>query len=221
MSKACLPTLLILLLLGSAAAPAQESGQICILAYDDQNGNGSKEAEEPALREGVAAHMLNERGVTIKSVLLADSPLAERGIFCLDDVPAGEFVLRLTSAQHQPTTATSVTASVSPGAAPELIFFGANPVRASTDADSAMLAGLSADQLASLGEIAVALLMIVALAIALLLLALLIFLGVIRPRRRRSRSRSLSPRRSVAQQTPAPASPAPNRIDEDDTPPLL
>lgn len=114
-----------LLLLGVAAALAQDTGQICLRAFADGNGNGIRDESEAPITRGVAASLLNDRGITIASLLLADSPFADDGLLCFDGLLAGDYRVVASSSQYQATTATSARAAVRPGAAPARIDFGA------------------------------------------------------------------------------------------------
>ena len=111
-----------LLLLGAPVSLAQDTGQICLQAYADDNENGIRDEIEAPIARGVAASLLNERGITIASLLLQD---AADGLLCFDGLFAGDYQVVISSSEYQATTATSASASVHPGEAPARIDFGA------------------------------------------------------------------------------------------------
>ena len=119
----CLP------ILAASILQAQETGQICALSYDDRNGNGSRDANEPLITQGIGATLLNDKGVTVQSRLLEDSLFAASGLLCFDQLLSGDYVVVLTSAEYSATTETSFAASVNPGTAPVRLDFGARPLQ--------------------------------------------------------------------------------------------
>ena len=120
--------LLCLLVLGAGALKAQETGQICILSFDDRNQNGARDAGEPPITQGIGIHLLNTGSVTIESTLLEESPNAARGLACFDGLPAGDYIALLTSADYIAMTSSSFDAAVAPGAAPVRFDFGVKPL---------------------------------------------------------------------------------------------
>ncbi len=200
-----LPIWLSLLLLGAPVSLAQDTGQICLQAYADDNENGIRDEIEAPISRGVAASLLNERGITIASLLLQD---AADGLLCFDGLFAGDYQVVISSSEYQATTATSASASVHPGAAPARIDFGAkrlvgeylpDPVAIVGALDPAAMQTLIVAALASAGAIVV-----------MSLLGALIYFLLIRRRLRRRPS----PRPSAAPPV-APAG-APPHSDETD-----
>ena len=114
--------LLCCLLLGALAALAQDTGQICLQAFADDNENGIRDEIEAPITRGIAASLLNERGITIASLLLEG---AADGLLCFDGLFAGEYQVVISSSEYQATTAARVGASVQPGEAPARIDYGA------------------------------------------------------------------------------------------------
>jgi len=120
----CWLPLLYWLMLMSPFARAQETGQICVLTFDDRDGDGLRDADERSIAHGIGASLLNAEGLTIASALLDDSPFAANGLLCFDQLLAGDYRLRLTSAEFSGTTASDFAASVNPGDPPERIEYG-------------------------------------------------------------------------------------------------
>ncbi len=116
------------LALAFLTAGAQDTGQICLLAYVDQDEDGRRAGTETPIARGIAASLLDERDVTIRSQLLEDSPYASDGLLCFDQLLAGDYGLIISSSEYNATSPTVAAASVQPGAAPARIDFGAKPL---------------------------------------------------------------------------------------------
>lgn len=116
------------LLFSSALLNAQDVGQICLLAYADWDENGARDRDEPALKHGIGADLLNAVGITIASQLLVDSPFATDGLLCFDELAAGDYRLRLTSAEYAATTNADGSATVVLGEPPPRIELGVLPL---------------------------------------------------------------------------------------------
>ena len=190
----------ILLLLGSGLLSAQDTGQICVGAFDDLNQSGARDAIEVAITRGIGAHLLNDVSVTIGSKLLEDSPYAADGLVCFDQLPAGDYLVILTSSEYIPTSATSVRAAVEPGSPPALIEVGVRLIDAAVPDGSSTTRGIDARAAEGL------VLALIASSIVAFLMGVVgffLYFLVIRPRRRVRR---------VARQrvSAAPAMPAPD-----------
>lgn len=159
------------LLICSAALNAQDVGQICLLAYADWDENGARDLDEPALNRGVGADLLNAQGITIASRLLVDSPFATNGLLCFDQLAAGDYRLRLASAEYAATTSASGAATVVVGEPPPRIELGVLPLfedSRSQDHSASITDGAIVDLLLAAGAFATALLL-AGVAVALLL----------------------------------------------------
>lgn len=200
---------LLLLLLGSLTSQAQDTGQICLQAFADDNGNGIHDDIEGPISHGVAASLLNDRGITIASLLLEDVPYADDGLFCFDGLLAGDYQVVITSGEYEATTGALASASVQPGAAPARIDFGAKPLIGENVPEPDAIVG-------ALDPAAQQRLVVVGLAaagvmVAMSLLGVLIFFRIIR-RRLRNRRVSRPPTAPLA----PPAGLPPRRHDEAD-----
>lgn len=135
---------------GAPPMRAQDTGQVCVQSFDDRDGDGARAADEGAIAQGVGASLQNPDGVTIAARLLEDSPFAADGLLCFDDLPAGDYQLRLSSAEFRFTTSASFAATVAPGRAPPLYELGLKPLfappasrgRSATAVDAAALTAL-------------------------------------------------------------------------------
>ncbi len=118
----------VILLLSSFCLSAQGGGQVCVQAFDDRNQNGARDAGEVAIQRGVGAHLLNRHGVAIATGLLEDSAYAADGLLCFDQLPAGEYQVRVTSSEYILSGATALAASVEPGLPPVRLDIGVRPI---------------------------------------------------------------------------------------------
>ncbi len=177
------------LLFCSALLNAQDVGQVCLLAYADWDENGARDLDEPALNRGVGADLLNAQGVTIASQLLVDSPFAINGMLCFDQLTAGNYRLRLTSAEYAATTSASGAATVVVGEPPPRIELGVLPLFEEPRADDQI--SISTDD-----ALVAVLLAAATFSLALLLAAATVALLMSNKRRRRQR-RPLPPAESA------------------------
>ena len=123
------PLLLCLLLVMAPPLLAQDTGQLCVRSFDDRDGDGLRGPDEGAIAHGVSAGLRNPAGVIIATLLLEDSPFADNGILCFDQLRAGDYQISLRSAEYASTTAAAFAASVNPGDPPALLEFGLQPLR--------------------------------------------------------------------------------------------
>jgi len=130
--------LICLSLLMARSLLAQDSGQICILTYDDRNGDGARGADERAIARGIGASLMTAGSLIIDSALLDDSPFAASGLLCFDDLLAGDYRIQLTSAEFAGTTAAAFEASVKPGEAPARVEFGVRSLLAETSTSASV-----------------------------------------------------------------------------------
>lgn len=231
--------LLSLLLLVCASAFAQDTGQICIQSFEDRDGSGTRDDDEPAIAQGLAANLMSALGITIDTLLLENSISAASGLACFENLPAGDYVVVLTSAQYEATTAPSFNALVVPGAAPALYDFGLAPIRRERDNSIEAAPPLNEAETRALQAIAIALAGSGLVSGIVFLLGLSLYFGVFRRRLRKIRQSRLEYARRAAPSAPAelmpfssPAAGAPSHepfglhqgspqlFDQDDTSPL-
>ena len=136
----------------------------------------------------MAASLLNERGITIASLLLQDAPYAADGLLCFDGLFAGDYQVVILSSEYQATTSESASAFVQPGAAPARIDFGAKRLVAEYLPDPVAIVG-ALDPAATQTLIVAALAAAGAIVVMSLLGVLIYFLVVRRRLRRRQRPR--------------------------------
>lgn len=195
-----------------AKSLAQDTGQICLQAFADQDGDGQRAATEAPIVRGVAASLVNDRGITVSSQLLEDSPYADDGLLCFDQLRAGDYRLIISSSEYIATTATVADAAVQPGSAPARIDFGAKSL--AVVAAPGIVSGLEA-----LDADAVWTLLVAAgsAIVAIVVMSLLGCLMVALILRRRNRARSLQPQSGVI----SGASPARSTEDASSSPRMM
>jgi hypothetical protein len=87
-------------------------GQVCVRAFEDRNANGLQDAGEPRITRGISATLADDQNVIIQSGLMEDSPTAASGTYCFQRLDAGQYRLRVGSAEHTPTTPTEFVTAV-------------------------------------------------------------------------------------------------------------
>ena len=135
MRRWLLPLVICLWLACGTPLDAQDTGQICVQAFDDRDGNGRRDGDEAPIFRGIVASLLDDRSITIASRLLEDSPFAADGLLCLDQVEAGDYLVVLTSSEYIATTSSVISASVRPGTAPARLDFGVRSLFAAPERD--------------------------------------------------------------------------------------
>lgn len=118
----------VLFLIGGRTAAQNSGGQFCLRAFEDSNGSGVRDNNEPLLTRGVSANLLDASGVTIASALLDSSPTAAQGIICFQFLTPGQYSMTVTSADFVATTSSTLTATITEGAQPVVVDFGGRRV---------------------------------------------------------------------------------------------
>ncbi len=172
-----------------ATSTAQDTGQICVMSYEDRNGNGKFDENEPPVTQGIGVNLQNALGITVATKLLEASTYTVPGLVCLEDLPRGEYQVLLTSAQYRATTDFAFSAVVAPGSAPVRLDFGVMPlpvVRA--EEAEAQTSQLTDEQLQGLQSIGMGLLASLLISLVMLLIGWLIYMLVFRRRLKRIRA---------------------------------
>jgi len=100
------------LLVVSGVSAQTNTGQICLSAFEDSNGNQLKDQGEAPITQNIVVTLADAQNVITQSKLLDDSPLASNGVICFQNLPAGQYTLSATSANYDPTTNTSFLTGV-------------------------------------------------------------------------------------------------------------
>lgn len=122
-------------------------GQVCVQAFEDRNGSGTPDASEPRITRGISATLTDEQGIIIASGLMEDSPTAANGIYCFQRLAAGQYSLRVASADYTPTTPTEFVTAVT-GADVQVFDYGGQliPVSAAPTSSEPDLALTESEQ---------------------------------------------------------------------------
>ncbi len=113
-------------------------GQLCVRSFEDRNGNGVMEANEPLLMRGVSVDLLDSSSVVIDSALM--EPTTNRGTKCFQNLQAGDYTVMVNSVDFTPTTNGVSTVTIAPNNnIPAVFEFGAQrPTAAPATAASAL-----------------------------------------------------------------------------------
>lgn len=115
---------IVTVLLASLVSAQTSSGQLCVRAFEDRNGNGTQDPNEPPIVRGLSATLSNETGVIVASDLMEASSSASSGTLCFQRLSAGQYRIRVASADYVATTPNDFTAAVSDSGVPQVLSFG-------------------------------------------------------------------------------------------------
>lgn len=183
----------VLILLCLSLAPlgalmSQDGGQICVMSFEDRNGNRKFDENEPPVTQGIGVNVQSALGITIATKLLEASSLSAPGLVCLGDIPHGEYRVLLTSAQYRATTDFVFSAAVAPGSAPVRLDYGVTRLPAAAEKESEdQTSQLSDEQLQGLRSIGFGWIASMIISLAMLLIAWLVYMLVFRRRLNRTR----------------------------------
>jgi hypothetical protein len=123
MSRKLIAALLSLVLAGMSFAQTG-GGQLCVRAYEDRNGNAMQDANEPPITRGISASLGDAQGVIIETAMMENSPNASGGTVCFQRLVAGQYTVRVTSADYNATTPSEFVTAVSDTGVPQVFPFG-------------------------------------------------------------------------------------------------
>lgn len=135
MKKQWIVSLLVLVCLAGSGL-AQAGGQICIRAFEDRNGNGQEDPGEPRITRGISATLANQEGVIINTLLMEDSPNAAAGTLCFQRLEAGQYTLRVSSADYEGTTPNEFITAISGAGVPQVFNYGGRILQATSPTNS-------------------------------------------------------------------------------------
>lgn len=125
-------TALVILILGMGfihPAQAQNSGQFCVRAYQDDNGNMMRDPGEPLLQTGIIVTLHDMRGVVINTASLEASPTREQGLVCFNNLPDGQYALFVDSVQYRATTTENMIAQINTASQLAVLEYGGQTIR--------------------------------------------------------------------------------------------
>jgi hypothetical protein len=121
--KLILAALLGLFMVGMSFAQSS-GGQICVRAYEDRNGNASQDANEPPITRGISATLADAQGVIVETAMMENSPNASGGTLCFQRLAAGQYTVRVASADYTATSPDEFVTAVSDTGVPQVFPFG-------------------------------------------------------------------------------------------------
>lgn len=124
MTRKLIIAFLLLLVFTGITAAQSSGGQMCVQSFEDRNGNSQKEDNEPFINRGLSASLSNEQGVIIATMFLESSANASRGTMCFQHLDAGQYTVRVTSADYMPTTTNEFIGVVSDTGIPVVFPYG-------------------------------------------------------------------------------------------------
>lgn len=110
--KLILVWLLISMISGGLLQAQTSGGQICIRAFEDRNGNAQDDTNEPRIQRRLSATLANDIGVIIDSAFMEDSLNSAAGTLCFQRLVAGQYTLRIVSAEYIFTTETEFITAI-------------------------------------------------------------------------------------------------------------
>lgn len=125
MTRRLIIALLLMLAIAGIAAAQTSGGQMCVRgAFEDRNGNGQKDANEPPITRGLSASLMNAQGIIIDTMLMDNSPNASSGTMCFQRLEAGQYSMRVSSADYMATTTHEFIGVVSDTGIPVVFPYG-------------------------------------------------------------------------------------------------
>src|SRR5689334_9393344 len=119
-------------MVSSFVAAQDDTGQFCVRAFEDRNGNGTRDSGEPLLTRGIVAELANGQGVVIASQALEDSQNAAGGVICFANLAAGTYMMSINSAEYRATTPNASVENITAGTVPVILDYGGISMTAQT-----------------------------------------------------------------------------------------
>lgn len=122
-------TIILLLLvtgtiLASGLSAQENNGQFCVRAYEDLNGNSQRDAGEDLLAHSVGVEIYDVTGVVVNSAILDTSPTNAQGLICFQNLAAGQYTVKVTSAEYLATGLNNMTAMIGTSTLPAVFEYG-------------------------------------------------------------------------------------------------
>jgi hypothetical protein len=159
-------------------------GVFCVRSFEDTNGNGMMDVNEPILQGGVSANLMDANGVVVASALLDSSPQRTRGLICFQQLTPGQYTIEVFSGDLEATTSTTLTDVVVAGEVREPMDFGGTRLNTISNIATEVDPAVSVEE--ALPRIALSLIGAAIAMLVMSVLGLLIYLTVYRPRLKRA-----------------------------------
>jgi len=122
--------ILAMTMLWAIPAQAQQgTGQFCVSAYEDDNGNMMRDPGEPLLQTGLIVALHDMRGVIINTATLEASPNREQGLVCFNNLPDGQYTLFVDSVIYRATTTENMIAQLNATSQLAVLEYGGQIIR--------------------------------------------------------------------------------------------
>lgn len=133
-----LGAILWLIVMPIAAQTSLGTGQLCVRAFEDRNGNGQEDPREPRITRALNLTLRNDAGVVIDSGFMEESADAANGTFCFQRLPAGQYAVAVSSAVYLPISQNEFLTVVQENTAPQVFPYPAQlrPVVVETGNDA-------------------------------------------------------------------------------------
>ncbi len=125
MRRLLLSFFVISLLVASAASAQDGGGQLWVNAFEDRDGDGTRDPNEPFITRGVSVDLLDANSVVVASALLDESPNASRGLIGFQRLSPGTYTVIVTGADWTPTTPDTFTQTLEENVMPTVLWYGA------------------------------------------------------------------------------------------------
>ncbi|MBK9748338.1 MAG: hypothetical protein IPO91_16405 [Chloroflexi bacterium] len=125
MRRLLLLCIVIGLLVASAASAQEGGGQLWVNAFEDRDGDGARDPNEPFITRGVSVDLLDANGVVVASALLDESPNASRGLIGFQRLSPGTYTVIVTGADWTATTPDTFTQTIEADVMPTVLWYGA------------------------------------------------------------------------------------------------
>ncbi len=178
----------------SFVAAQDGDGQFCVRAFEDRNGNGTRDSSEPFLTRGIVAELMNAQGVVISSATLEDSQTAAAGVICFPNLAAGDYMISITSAEYRSTTPNTRVETITQGGLPVVLEYGGVLLasQATTTPTTSAFDVNSAEGRLLVQRVVMVLWGTLAVVAVMTILGVFIWLAILRPRALRQAKRSTS-----------------------------
>jgi hypothetical protein len=113
------------LVIASVVSAQDGGGQLWVNAFEDRDGDGTRDPNEPFITRGVSVDLLDANGVVVASALLDESPNASRGLIGFQRLSPGTYTVIVTGADWTPTTADTFTQTLEANVMPTVLWYGA------------------------------------------------------------------------------------------------
>ena len=174
---------------------AQDSGgQFWVQAFEDRNGSGTRDTGEPFLTRGVSVDLLNSDGVVMASGTLDGAPFANQGFIGFLYLEPGSYTAVISSPDLTATTAERVDVTITAGAAPVTVMYGAQRAAAVDSTANEGVSSLLNSQIARIALSGIGALIVIGV---MAFLGVMVYALVLRPRYQADVKRTTASLRAV------------------------